>query len=88
MQVQITFRHMEHTPALDDLIRDKSQKFTKWLGEGAVAHWVCGFEGIEQWSEVRVHAGRAEYFAKASADDLYKSIDLVVQKIQNQVSKA
>jgi putative sigma-54 modulation protein len=85
MQVQITFRHMEHTPALDDLIREKSQKFAKWFGEGGTAHWVCGVEGLEQWSEVRVHTGREEYFAKASADVLYKSIDLVVQKIHNQL---
>lgn len=28
MNVNITFRHLEHTPALDETIRNKSEKFT------------------------------------------------------------
>ncbi len=85
MALQITFRHMEHTPALDTLIREKSQKFTKWFGPDVQIHWTCWIEGIEQWSEVRVHARQKDYFAKASADDLYKTFDLVTQKIHNQM---
>lgn len=85
MEIQITFRHMEHTPALDTQIKEKSQKLTKWFGENIQVQWTCWVEGVEQWSEVKVHAGHKEYFAKASADVLYKSFDLVVQKIHNQM---
>jgi putative sigma-54 modulation protein len=85
MNMQITFRHMEHTPALDDMIREKSQKFVKWFGDNATVHWTCWVEGVDQWSEVRIHAHHKDYFAKASANDLYKTFDLVVQKIHNQM---
>lgn len=85
MDIQITFRHMDHTPALDGQIREKSQKLTKWLGDNVQVQWTCWVEGVEQWSEVKVHTGTKEYFAKASADVLYKSFDLVVQKIHNQM---
>lgn len=85
MNLQITFRHMEHTPALDDMIREKSQKFTKWFGDAATIHWTCWVEGVEQWSEVKILAGHKDYFAKAHATDLYKSFDLVIQKIHNQM---
>ena len=85
MNVQITFRHMEHTPALDGQIREKSQKLQKWFGDNTQVHWTCWVEGHEQWSEVKVHSGHKEYFAKASADVLYKTFDLVVQKIHNQM---
>lgn len=85
MNVNITFRHMEHTPALDQLIRDKSEKFSKWFGPSVDVRWTCWVEGTAHSSEVSIHTGQAEYFAKARADDLYKTFDLVVQKIQNQV---
>lgn len=85
MTLNITFRHMEHTPALDNLIREKSEKFTKWFGANTDVQWTCFKDGIEHCSEVSVHAGNQEYFAKAHADDLYKTFDLIVQKIQNQI---
>ena len=85
MNVQITFRHMEHTPALDTLIKEKSEKFHKWFGEATDVHWTCWIEDKSHYSEVKIHVGHKDYFAKASSDVLYKTIDLVVQKIHNQV---
>lgn len=85
MNVNITFRHMEHTPALDEMIREKSEKFNKWLGPQSNVHWTCWTEGINHCSEVSIHSGQQEFFAKAQADDLYKTFDLVVHKIQNQL---
>lgn len=86
MNLNITFRHMEHTPALDSIIRTKSEKFEKWFGNGVDVHWTCWREGIDHCSEVSVNAGQDKYFAKAQADDLYKTFDLVLQKIQNQMN--
>ncbi len=85
MNVNITFRHMEHTPALDQVIREKSEKFTKWFGPKTQVQWVCWKEGADHFSEVKVHSGHEEFFAKAHADDLYKTFDLVLHKIQNQM---
>lgn len=85
MNLNITFRHMEHTPALDQIIRDKSEKFSKWFGPSADVHWTCWTEGVDHCSEVSISAGAQKYFAKAHADDLYKTFDLIVQKIQNQL---
>lgn len=85
MNVNITFRHMEHTPALDNLIREKSEKFAKWMGPTTDVNWTCWTDGANQGSEVRIHSGHQEYFAKAQDDDLYKTVDQVVHKIQNQL---
>lgn len=85
MNVNITFRHMEHTPSLDQMIREKSEKFTRWFGEQVQVRWTCWNEGIEHYSEVTIHSGAKEYFAKAQSDDLYKTFDLIVSKIQNQL---
>jgi len=85
MNIDITFRHMEHTVALDQMIREKSVKFSKWFGPSAQVHWICWMEGIDHCSEVSIHAGADKYFAKAHSDDLYKTFDLIVHKIQNQI---
>lgn len=85
MNINITFRHMEHTPALDTIIREKSEKFTKWFGNNTEAKWICWKEGADYCAEVAVYSGRQEYFAKAHADDMYKTFDMVLHKIQNQI---
>lgn len=85
MNVNITFRHMDHTPALDQVIREKSTKFTKWFGPQTNINWTCWTEGVDHCSEVTINAGAEKYFAKAHADDLYKTFDLIVHKIQNQL---
>jgi ribosomal subunit interface protein len=76
---------MDHTPALDQVIKDKSEKFTRWFGPQAHVHWTCWREGLDHCSEVTINAGHEKYFAKAHAEDLYKTFDLIIQKIQNQL---
>ncbi|HLT23387.1 MAG TPA: ribosome-associated translation inhibitor RaiA [Bacteriovoracaceae bacterium] len=86
MDVKISFRGMEHTQALDELINSKSQKFSKWFSAGAEVKWVCWVEGKDHISEVKILDHNKEFFAKAESEDLYKTIDLVIQKIQNQLN--
>lgn len=85
MNVEITFRHLDHTPALDQLIREKSEKFNRWFGPQSSVLWTCGTDGVQQFAEVQVLSGSQKYFAKAHTDDLYKSIDITINKIQNQM---
>jgi putative sigma-54 modulation protein len=85
MNVNITFRHMDHTPALDQMIREKSEKFAKWFGAATSVNWTCWMDGVDHCSEVSINAGNEKFFAKAHADDLYKTFDLIIHKIQNQM---
>lgn len=85
MNLNITFRHMDHTPALDQLIREKSEKFARWLGPQASVKWTCWAEGVQHFAEVSIHFGDRDFFAKAQSEDMYKSIDMTINKIQNQL---
>jgi putative sigma-54 modulation protein len=85
MQVEITFRHMEHTPALDEMIKEKSKKFNKWFHGTGTIHWTCWKEANSFISEVRIHHENKDFIAKSTEADLYKTFDQVVHKIQNQV---
>jgi putative sigma-54 modulation protein len=87
MKISISFMHMEHTPALDLKIREKSEKLGKYFNKDFSVDWVCGVHGNEQWAELKVHGRRSDFFAKANSETLYKAIDVVLDKMERQLEK-
>ncbi|GAB4016271.1 MAG: hypothetical protein Fur0010_15980 [Bdellovibrio sp.] len=85
MNLEITFRHLEHTENIDEKIRAKVERISKKLSPSANLHWTSWVEHDEHISTLLAHDGGKEYFAKASSDNLYKTIDLVIQKIELQI---
>mgnify|MGYP001627223797 CR=1 FL=1 len=87
MNITITFKHLDHTPALDERIREKSLKLEKFFGGQFSVDWVCWCdERGEHWAEVKV-TGLQECVAKAHSESLYKSLDLVMEKALRQLEK-
>ena len=41
MNIKISFKNLEHTPALDEKIREKTGRLEKYLGGGTEVHWTC-----------------------------------------------
>ena len=78
---------MDHTEALDDKIKSKSQKIAKFLGPEASAQWVCWTQKNDQIAELKVNYKKEHYIAKATSDDLYKTMDLVIDKVSSQIAK-
>jgi putative sigma-54 modulation protein len=87
MKLKISFKHLEHTPALDQRIREKSEKFEKYFQGNTTVQWFCWVQNDEHWAEIKVHGPKFEFFAKASADNMYKCFDLVVEKMERQIEK-
>ena len=86
MKCTISFRNLEHTPALDQKINEKSKKLEKYLGPDAKVEWVCWVENADQFAEVKVNDGKNKFVAKANSESLYSSLDLVLGKITSQIS--
>lgn len=87
MKLKISFKHLEHTPALDQRIREKSEKFEKYFQGNITVSWFCWVQDNVHWSEVKVHGPKFDFFAKASSDNLYKTFDLVSEKMERQFEK-
>jgi putative sigma-54 modulation protein len=87
MKLKISFKHLEHTPSLDQRIKEKSEKFEKYFQGNTSVQWTCWVHHEEHWAEVKVHGPKFDFFAKASADNMYKSLDLVVEKMERQFEK-
>lgn len=88
MKLKITFKHLDHTPALDEKIKEKSEKFEKYFQGNITVSWICWVHEDKHWAEVKVHGPKFDFFAKAHADNMYKSLDLVVDKMERQIEKA
>lgn len=87
MKLKISFKHLDHTPALDQRIKEKSEKFEKYFQGNTSIQWFCWVEDNKHWAEIKVHGPKFDFFAKACADNLYKSLDLVVDKMERQIEK-
>lgn len=87
MKLKISFKHLEHTPALDQRIKEKSERLEKYFQGNVQVQWVCWVHESEHWAEIKVHGPKCDFFAKAQSDNMYKSLDLVIDKIERQVEK-
>ena len=77
MKVTITFRHLEHTPSLDERISEKSEKLNKYLGGRSHIKWGCHVKNGIHYAEVELLGPKFKYHATGKSDNLYKTIDLV-----------
>ncbi len=87
MKLKISFKHLDHTPALDERIREKSEKLEKYFNGDIHVQWVCWVHENQHWADIKVHGPKFDFFAKASSDNMYKSLDIVIEKIERQVEK-
>ena len=87
MKFEISFVHMNHTEALDRVIREKSSKLSKFLQKNPKLKWTCYVKEKLQYAELQVMDRKTDFFAKAGTPSLYKSIDQVIAKIEKQLIK-
>ena len=87
MNVTITFLHLEHTEALDQRIEEKTVKLEKLFESGTTVKWTCYVKEGQHYAELAVAGTSLHHHAIAHTDNLYKTIDLVVDKLFKQVNK-
>ncbi|MBT3982955.1 MAG: ribosome-associated translation inhibitor RaiA [Bacteriovoracaceae bacterium] len=87
MEIKISFKHLEHTEALDERIKEKTQKLEKWFEGMTSSHWTCSVEKGDHIAEVKIVGPHFDYHASAKSDSLYKCLDLAVAKLEKQLGK-
>ncbi|HAZ13592.1 MAG: ribosomal subunit interface protein [Bdellovibrionales bacterium GWA2_49_15] len=90
MKITISFKHLEHTPAVDKHIRDKSKHFKKYLDNPAHVRWICYMdETIPRMHVAQVHVNgpKGDHFVTAKSENFYKCIDEAVEKMEKQLRK-
>ncbi|MEW6380091.1 MAG: ribosome-associated translation inhibitor RaiA [bacterium] len=87
MQVLITGRHMEMTDALQDYVKNKVERVGKYLENIKEADVILSVEKYRHSAEVTIKANGITINGEEETDDMYSSIDLVMEKIERQVKK-
>jgi putative sigma-54 modulation protein len=88
MQISMTFRHMDATDAMKELITEKVNKVKKYLRGPIEANVVLSVERYLQSCDVTISAGGNMYKGHEETDDMYASIDKVMDKIERQIDKS
>ena len=90
MNIAITFRQMEATDAVKTYATDKVARLQKFLRrplKGQVT-LSCRDGGRSHHAEVDVHSGEHHFHAHETSEDMYATIDKVIDKLERQITSA
>ena len=87
INVTVTFRHIEPTPALKDYAERKLAHVAKFLKRACDVHLILTVDKYRQHGEVTVKSGPFAVTAQEETKDLYSVIDLLADKVQRQLKK-
>jgi putative sigma-54 modulation protein len=85
MQLTVTSRNLEITDALRGYAEEKLRRLTRYLENIVTVHVVLSVAKHRQIAEVTLRVRDLTIRAEASTDDLYSSIDLVMEKLERQI---
>lgn len=85
MNIEITGINVEVTDALRELSSKKLQKLSTFDTNIIRIHLVFKLENHEHTARATVHTKGENLVAQATSKDMYKTIDLILDKLTNQV---
>ena len=88
VKVLVTFRHVEPTDALKNYVEEKVARMGKYFRRPLDAHVVLSVDsGERQVAEVELNAHGTVIQSREETEDLYSAIDLVMDKLERQITK-
>jgi putative sigma-54 modulation protein len=88
MSLEITFRHMEPSDAVRERAEKKFKKVAKHLRPPIEGHLVVKVEKHRHSAELTVSGGGEHFSAHDVTEDLYATIDTVMEKVERAVQRA
>ncbi len=88
VNVNITFRNTEGTDAIKTYVTEKiSHCLKKFIHQDTEAHVILKVEKNRQIAEVTLRTDGHDFNATEESDDLYASVDTLVDSITHQLRK-
>jgi len=87
MQILVTFRHVDPTPALKSYAEEKLARVKKYLRRPVEAHVILAVSKERHVAEITLKADHVTMFAEDTTHDLYSAIDLAVDKLEHQAQR-
>ena len=87
MQLNITGHHVEVTPALRAYVTEKVQRISRHFDHVISINIILKVENHQHMAEGTVNAAGKSLFAQDVDEDMYASIDGLVDKLDKQVRR-
>ena len=87
MRIIVSGKNMDVTPSLKDKVEKKLSKFDKFFGPNSEAHATLSVEKNRHTIEVMIRFNGSLIRGEESTEDMYTSIDNVIEKIEKQMRK-
>ncbi len=85
MNIAFTFRQMEATDAVRAYTTDKIDKLQKFVRNPIRGEVKISSEKRANTAEIDIHAGPQHFHAHDTQEDMYASIDSVIDKLERQM---
>lgn len=85
MQVHFTFRNVESSEGIKNYAREKIGKMQKYMRSPLEADVVLSMERHLHCVELSIRADGERFAGTVESEDMYASIDLVMDKVERQV---
>ena len=87
MNLNITGRHVEVTPAIREYVTSKLDRVIRHFDNVTSVTVILSVEKLKQKAEVTLHVRGKDLFVEADDADLYAAIDAMTDKLDRQVQK-
>lgn len=87
MQMNITGHHVDLTDALTEYVNTKFKKLERFFDHITNTHVVLKVEKLDQIAEATLHVNQGEIHASSQSENMYSSIDDLVDKLTRQLNK-
>lgn len=87
MNLNITGRHLEVTPAIRQHVTDKLAKIKSHFDNVIDVNVILSVEKLQQKAEATVHVSGKTIFVECEESDMYVAIDSMIDKLDRQVIK-
>ena len=87
MNLNITGRHVEVTPAIRDYVTSKLDRVIRHFDNVTSVTVILSVEKLKQKAEVTLHVRGKDIFVESDDTDLYAAIDSMTDKLDRQVQK-
>jgi putative sigma-54 modulation protein len=87
MEIEITGRQMEITPALRDYVNGKVGRAEKYVNRSFGAHVILEVDKLRHIAEIIMHVKGAQLTAREDGEEMYASIDGAMTKMEQQLRR-
>ena len=87
MNLNITGRHVEVTPAIREYVTSKLDRVIRHFDNVTSVTVILSVEKLKQKAEVTLHVRGKDIFVESEDADLYAAIDAMTDKLDRQVQK-